>query len=261
MSGITIVKQKLFSRELRKKLVPNGGKRSLDLKHQIVRTGEKNIIDKIGDFFNNSGLTGFLSGTLNFLGWAGGGIATSIFGWLRERVEQVKSFNWNASEKELEALMESQNVRIASVWGSALGRSFGWVAGIGIGYGISFLCPVIGGGALAKTVATGVGKEAVGEIVSGLAGAVSQTVGALANNALISGYINYRKLLKQLPDNILRGIYGKDTAGFIKNKWGNEGQPVVSFNSKMDEFVESIQDKKLRAFTEAFLEESWGFLL
>jgi hypothetical protein len=257
MSGIAIIKKTLSSRQIRQKLIPNGGKRSLDLKHQIVRTGEKNAFDKIGDFFNNSGLKGFVSGSLNFLGWAGGGIATSTFGWLRDRTEQLKSFNWNASEKELEGLMDSQNMRIATAWGSALGRGFGWLVGIGIGYGISFLCPVIGGAALAKTVATNVGTEAIGEVTQGIGAAISQTAGALANNGLISGYINYRKLLKSIPNNVLTSIYGKSTAGFIKNNWGNEGEPVVSFNSKMDEFVESIQDKKLRAFTEAFLEESW----
>ena len=123
--SITIVKTKLFSREFRQKLVPNGGKRSLDLKHPIIRTDEKNVIDRIGDFFNNSGLTGFLSGTLNFLGWAGGGLATSIFGWLQGAVIQLWNFDWNASDKKLEALMESQNIRIASAWGSALGGAFG----------------------------------------------------------------------------------------------------------------------------------------
>jgi hypothetical protein len=257
MSAIKILKQKLYSREIRSKLTPNKGLRSLDLKHQIVRTEQKNVLDKIGDFFNNSGLTGFLSSTLNFLGWAGGGLLSSGWSWLVGRVEQLKAFNWNASDKELEGLMESQNVRIATAWGSALGTTFGWLVGIGVGYGVSFLCPVIGGGALAKTVATNVGTEALGEVTSGISAAINQTVGAFANNALISGYINYRKLLKSIPQNILTGIYGKDTAGFIKNNWGAEGQPNLSFNSKMDEFVESIQNNKLRAFVDAFLEESW----
>ncbi len=257
MSALKIVKQTLYSREIRKKLTPNKGIRSLDLSHAITRPEEKNILDKIGDFFNKSGLNGFLSSTLNLLGWAGGGLVTGIFGWLRDRTEQVKSFNWNASDKELELLMESQNVRIASAWGSALGASFGWLAGIGIGYGVSFLCPVIGGAALAKTVAGSVGQEAIGEITRGISGAITQTVGAIANNALISGYINYRKLLKSIPNNVLTSIYGKSTAAFIQKNWGAEGQPVISFNSKMDEFVENIQNNKLRAFTEAFLEESW----
>jgi hypothetical protein len=114
MSALKIVKQTLYSREIRKKLTPNKGIRSLDLSHAITRPEEKNILDKIGDFFNKSGLNGFLSSTLNLLGWAGGGLVTGIFGWLRDRTEQVKSFNWNASDKELELLMESQNVRIAS---------------------------------------------------------------------------------------------------------------------------------------------------
>lgn len=257
MSSLKLVKTKLFSRQIREKFVPNKGKRALDLKHEIVRNESKNFLDNIGDFFNASGLTNFLSGALNILGFAGGGLVSGIFNWLRDRTEQIKAFNWNASDKELMGLMESQNVRIASTWGSALGSSFGWLAGIGVGYGIRFLCPVIGGAALAKTVATRVSAEAIEEVSRGIAGAVQQTVGALANNALISGYINYRKLLKSIPDNVLTSIYGKSTAGFIKNNWGSEGQPIVSFNSKMDEFVESIKNNKLRAFTEAFLEESY----
>jgi hypothetical protein len=261
MSQLKLIKSKMVSRQIRERLVPNKGKRSLDLKHQIVRTDEKNIIDRIGDFFNQSGLTSFLSSAVNLLGWAGGGLASNIFNWVRDRTEQIKAFNWNASDQELEGLMESQNIRIATTWGSALGGAFGWLVGIGVGYGISFLCPVIGGAALAKTVATNVSAEAIGEVTRGISGAISQTAGALANNALISTYINYRKLLKSLPDSILKGIYGKDTAGFIKNNWGTEGQPVVSFNSKMDEFVESIENKKLRAFVEAFLEESYDSFL
>lgn len=260
--GLKLIKQLLGSRQVRQKFVPNKGKRSLDLKHEIVRQdGEKNILDKIGDFFNNSGLNGFLSGALNFLGFAGERLATGTFNWLRDRTEQVKAFNWNASDKELEGLMESQNVRIASVWGSALGSTFGWLAGIGVGYGISFLCPVIGGAALARTVAAKVGSEALEEVSRGLLGAITQTAGAFANNFLISGYINYRKLLKSIPDNVLTSIYGKSTAGFIKSTWGTEGQPIVSFNSKMDELVESIKNDKLRAFTEAFLEESYDSFL
>lgn len=256
MSALKLIKQKLLSREIRSKISPSKT-RSLDLKHAITRPDSKNVIDKIGDFFNNSGLTGFISGALNLFGWAGGGLVTGIFSWVVGRVGQLKSFNWNASDKELEDLMESQNVRIASTWGTALGQGAGWLAGVAIGYGISFLCPVIGGAALAKTVAGAVGKEGLEEVGRGLGNAVLQTFGAIGNNAMISGYINYRKLLNSIPSNVLTSIYGKSTADFIKNNWGKQGQPQISFNSAMDDFVESIQNKKLRAFTEAFLEEAW----
>ncbi len=256
MTQLKLSKTNLASRAIRQKIV--GSKtRSLDLKNPITRSEDKNLLDRAGDFFG--GLTSFISGGLKALAPAGGLVVT-CFSWLIDRVNQVKAFNWNASDKELEGLMNSQNLRIATAWGSALGRSLGWIAGIGIGYGVSFLCPVIGGAALARSVAANVGKEAIGEITQSLSGALSQTVGALANNALISGYINYRRLLKSLPSNILGGIYGKQTAEFIKKTWGSEGEPNLSFNSKMEEFVESIQNDKLRAFVDSFLEESWdGF--
>jgi hypothetical protein len=255
--SLKLIKQNLTSRAIRQKVVGKGQIRVLDLKHEISRSEDKNFLDKIGDAFN--GLGNFLSGALKIFAPAGN-FFVSAFSWLIDRTNQLKAFNWNASDKELEALMDSQNLRIATAWGSALGRSLGWIAGIGIGYGVSFLCPVIGGAALARTVATNVGKEAIGEITNSLSGALNQTVGALANNALISGYINYRRLLKSLPDKILGGIYGKSTAEFIKKTWGGDGQPNLSFNSKMEEFVESIQNDKLRAFVDAFLEESWdGF--
>ncbi len=258
MTQFKLTKGNLASRAIREKIV--GGKnknRSLDLKNPITRSEDKNIFDQAGDFFG--GLTSFISGGIKALAPAGG-LVVSCFSWLIDRTNQLKAFNWNASDKELEGLMNSQNLRIATAWGSALGRSLGWIAGIGIGYGVSFLCPVIGGAALARTVAGNVGKEAIGEITQSLSGALSQTVGALANNTLISGYINYRRLLKSLPSNILGGIYGESTAEFIKKTWGSEGAPNLSFNSKMEEFVESIQNDKLRAFVDSFLEESWdGF--
>lgn len=257
MSQLKLLKGNLASRAIRERVVGKGNLRSLDLKHEITRSEQRNFLDQVGSFFG--GLTNFLSGTLKILSPIGN-FFTSAFSWLIDRTNQLKAFNWNATDKELENAMNSQNLRIATAWGSALGRSLGWIAGIGVGYGVSFLCPVIGGASLARTVAANVGSEAIGEITSGLASALNQTVGALANNTLISAYINYRKLLKSLPDNVLTSIYGKSTTDFIKNFWGKEGQPNLSFNAKMDEFVESIQNDKLRAFVDAFLEESWdGF--
>lgn len=259
MSQLKLLKSALSSRVTRQRVLGGANKqRSLDLKHQIARTEEKNLLDRIGDTFG--GLGNFLSGAFGKLLPSAGGLIASAFSWLIDRTNQLKAFNWNASDKELEALMESQNIRIATAWGSALGQSLGWIAAIGVGYGVSFLCPVIGGASLARTIAGKVGAEAIGEITNGLAGALNQTVGAFANNALISGYINYRRLLKSLPDGVLNQIYGKQTGEFVKKFWGGAGQPNLSFNSQMDEFVESIKNDKLRAFVDAFLEESWdGF--
>jgi hypothetical protein len=258
MTTLKLVKQTLASRNIRKKILGNNQIRKLDLSHPLSKKEEKSWQDRAGDLFN---------GTVGFLGWAAGGIlnlggwsAQGIWGWLVGRVEQVKAFNWNASDKELESLMKSQNLRIAAAWGNALGRSVGWIAGIAVGYGLSYLCPVIGGASLARTVATNVGRTGVEEVTNGVLGAITQTVGALANNALINFYIDIRRVFRQVPMNTLTKIYGRTTAEFIRDNWSTS-KPNVSFNSKMDELVESIKNDELRTFVEAFLEESWdGFM-
>ena len=258
MTTLKLIKQTLSSRAIRKKILGDNKIRKLDLSHSLSRKEEKSFLDKAGDFFN---------GTVGFLGWAGGEIlnfagwsAVGIFGWLVGRGEQIKSFDWNASDKELRGLMKSQNLRIAAAWGNALGKAVGWISGVAVGYGISYLCPVIGGASLARTVAANVGKEGVQEVTNGVLGAIGQTVGALANNSLISSYINIRKLFRQVPIKTLTKIYGKSTAEFIADNWSTS-KPNVSFNSKMDELVESIKNDELRTFVNAFLEESWdGFM-
>ncbi len=144
--------------------------------------------------------------------------------------------------------------------GGAIGQSFGWLVGIGIGYGISYLCPVIGGAALARLIASKTSKEAIEELLPVFRTAITQTATALGRNVLINGYIQYRKLLKTAPRPLLDAIFGKDTAGFIKNVWGGEGGPDMSFNTQMDEAIESIKNKYVKAFLEEFFDEAWdGF--
>jgi hypothetical protein len=196
---------------------------------------------------------GFIGGLLKTIAFS----ATKIWGWVIGRIEQLKSFNWNASDAELATMIENQNLALAGLWGGVVGQGFGWLAGIGIGYGVAFLCPVVGGAALARLTATKVGREAVEEILPALRNALTQTAGALANAGLISVYTNYRRLLKSAPLAFLKGLYGDQTADFIKNIWGNKGGPDMSFNVQMDEAVESISNKYLQNFLEEFFDESW----
>ncbi|MEP0868873.1 hypothetical protein NDA01_03555 [Trichocoleus desertorum AS-A10] len=254
---LLIKAEQLTSRAIRKQTT--GGKpRLLDLSKRFVPvTKDKTFLGRIFDFGRSLG--GFISGAINLIRNIAVS-ATGIFGWLLARVEQLKQFDWNASDAELRQQMKGQNVQLAAIWGTALGNATGWLVGVGVGYGVSFLCPVIGGAALARTVATAAGTEALEEITAGIGGALRATAGIMANRAVTWGYINYRRLLKRVPKPILERLYGKSGANFIKNTWGNEGEPIISFNSEMDEFVESIQSETTRAFVENFLEESWeGF--
>ncbi|WP_055076515.1 hypothetical protein [Pseudanabaena sp. 'Roaring Creek'] len=251
MTQLKLIKSALNSRYIRSKV--GNSVRTIDVKHEILRKKQGNkFVNLLGNAFK-----GFISAKIADFqkGWTNAG---AIFGWLVQRVEQVKQFDWNASDKQLEALMESQNIRIATVWGTALGRSAGWLAAIACGYGISYLIPVVGGATLARAVTAGAAKEGLPEIGYALTNALEQTFGAWANNGMTSGFINYRKFMKWLSEkNLLDGLYGKDKAKWIREEWGKDGGPNMSFNSGMDDFIESIENKKLQAFLQAFLEEGW----
>jgi hypothetical protein len=195
-------------------------------------------------------LLGQALGLLNFS-------ASKVWSWVLNGINFIKQFDWNATDDALRQGNEGRNTALASIWGSVVGQGLGWLVGIGIGYGISFLCPVIGGAALARTIALKTSQEASEEVLPALYNALGETVKTFAANQLTEGYIAFRQMLKKAPKGLLETIYGKDTASFIQNVWGSKGGPNMSFNYQVEQFVEGISDKNVQAFVEALLEESW----
>ncbi|OLP19817.1 hypothetical protein BST81_03545 [Leptolyngbya sp. 'hensonii'] len=226
--------------------------RTIDFVNSIQKVKRKN---KFLDFIWNGAKTFFgnwLTG-LNFLKIS----VSTIFGWGYSALESIKAFDWNASDKSLALSQQQLNIQLATIWGGLLGQGLGWLAGIGVGYGISLVVPVIGGAKLAKMIASAVALEGLDEIGTSFKAAISQTVRLFAGQAAISVYINYRQFLKGLPREWLVKFYGEDDADFILQVWGEEGGPNYSFNSYMDEQVNSIQNPVTQAFVEELLEEAW----
>lgn len=221
-------------------------------------------LTRLGSQTSSGGLVQQIwNGATAFAGWIGGlvkGIAfsvTGVWGWLVERIEQLKNFDWNASDVELTKLVANQNTQMAALWGNVVGSGLGWLAGIAVGGGVGFLCPVIGGAALAKAVIGRVGTEAASELFPAIGGALAATTGLLANKVLIAGYINFRRMLKKAPRSLLEVIYGKDGADFIQDIWGRGNGPKMSFNEIMEESIDSIKNDALRVFIENLFEEAW----
>lgn len=182
---------------------------------------------------------------------------SAAFGWLYSGIEALKAFDWNASDKSLLASQQNLNVQLATLWGGVVGNGLGWLAGLAVGYGISLVCPVIGGAKLAKLVAGAVAFEGLDEFTANLFGVLRQTARLLTGQALIGLYVNYRNFIKGLPYDWLVRLYGQDTADFIRQVWGEEGGPVYSFNKFVDDQVQSIKNPVLEAFVEELLEEAW----
>lgn len=229
----------------------------------------------IADIFNNpffgvikAGLSAIQRYVFNpiagFVGWGFskllsfvGASASEIWSLVVQSAQAIWRFDWNATDEALKQMIDGQYLGLAGIWGGFVGQGLGWFAGIGIGYGISFLCPVIGGAGLARLVASKAALEAGQELGASFGNAMRATAGALVNNALISGYINYRKFIKKLPDNAIKTLFGEDSVNFIKNVWGANGAPNMSFSTQVEEAVEKIDNKYIKTFVENLLEESW----
>lgn len=183
--------------------------------------------------------------------------AKNIFLSLIATANQIFTFNFNASDADLQQIIKNQNIAIASAWGTAFGRTAGWLTGIAIGAGVAMVCPVIGGAALASGVVLALAPEALEEIAQGFGQAIGVTARAGATATLISTYINFRKLVKSIPLDKLEKILGPQRARAIKYEWGKQGGPSFTLSGKYEERLEKISSAEARAFTESFFDEAF----
>ena len=258
--AITILKDSLLSRTARRAITSDRARRiATDLAFSTaddepergpIATVASGLINRV--FRPLLGFTGWL--IINLFRFAGFS-ATRIFQWLINGVAAIARFDWNQTDAEIRRLQQNNNLVLASVWGAFVGQGIGWLTGIGVGYGLAFICPVIGGGSLARIIAASVASEAFDELRFGLQAAAAQTARTLGSNVVLQQYLNLRKLLKLQPSSRLAALFGEQSADWIKTQWGAEGGPDLSFANQYEERIESISNDALRNFTEAVTEE------
>lgn len=213
------------------------------------KTNKGTLVDLVWDAGKK--IVGFIGGLINGIRFS----AKAIFEFIRNVGFVISTFDWNASDEALKGIIEARNVALAGTVGGLVGKTVGWGVGIAIGAGISFLIPVIGGAALASAVALATTKEALQELGASLKAVISQAAQSVATWALISGYINIRKMIKNLPLSTLEGILGKERAKWFKEQWGNKGGTNYSFAAETERRIEAIDNKYWKAFTEQAIEE------
>jgi hypothetical protein len=255
---IELTPSQLFSRATRT-LVAENGKRliSLDLSFSEIDDGNEGVIGKI--IQAGQQLSGFLLGaTFNLAKWGLSRINfQAIFSWLVTSTAKLAVFDWNASDTELNAIISAQNLQLYSIWGGAFGQTIGWITGVGLGYGIGLAFPVIGGSALARTIASATSLEAIEEIMSAIRLAITQTVEVKANNAALRTYMGFRSAIKRIPSKYFRLLWGADNQveTAIKDYWGAEKGSQWSFASQIEKSIENIASKKWEMFVEEAVDE------
>ncbi len=228
--------------------------RRLNLLARVSGVGEDGGGGFLDRFFDTSG------SLVGFIGRVAGGLGFSFvrgIQWLRQQFDRLYSFNWNATDAQLQSMVESQNVQLAAIWGGVVGSAVGWLGGIAIGAGLAYVVPVVGGALLSKAVISNGVQEIASDLLPRLTQALTQTAGTLVNNSLISGYMGLRSLIKRLPPATLDSIVGAESGRWMREEWGSDGGPNMSFMARQDRAVESIDGAAFQAFIEEFLDEAW----
>lgn len=254
--GLTVRAVNLASRTIRKQVTSsNSGIRQISTLNRFLSDSEQGATDGgllggLGRLFRrviNLGARGAGWIFRNLLGVASFSFS-GIWSWLVNAGQQLVNFDWNSSDAELRQLASSGYLASAATWGAFVGSGFGWLAGIGLGYGVSMLCPVIGSAALARYIAGQVALEAIEEVSQNLRVAVLQTMRAMTNQATLSLYINSRKFLKRNSDRLpprLREVI---------DNWGSDNGPRVTISDTIEERIERLP-LPLQIFTEEAIDE------
>jgi hypothetical protein len=249
--ALVIKAQELISRATRKR-VTGGNLRKLDLKGAI--TQQKSSGGLVSFLFNAAEkLAGFISKAINFFQWS----ISGAVGWIINAATTLSQFNWNISDKELKTQLDSTNQQLASVWGGLTGSGIGWTVAIGLGFGVGLVVPVIGGSLLGASIATAVGREALGDLGQRLKNALVTSVNVAAVNATVNSYIGFRKMLKNPSNPVLGWIMGEERAKSFKKEWGREGGPDWSIAGQVEKKVESIPNKLTQEFVRSAISEGF----
>jgi len=163
-------------------------------------------------------------------------------------VQQLWTFNWNSTDKELLASMESRLTAISGQFGEFVGSAMGYL-----------LCGALPGvlafawnPAVAAVILSNVSAEASEEAYDNFAAIATSSRQLLWSNMIKHGFINTRRWLKR-PDNPFYDLL-KEKLGDNFTKWGESGQESFSFSNEVEERIEAISDPKLQNFAEEFVD-------
>lgn len=171
-----------------------------------------------------------------------------VFNFLGQSIQRVYSFNWNVSDTEIDAALQSSISSLYGQLGEAAGQAVGWlVCGI-LPATLTFMFNP----GVARMVMADMTEEARDEVWGSLAACKSTAVSMLGNAMVANGFKSARRWLKR-PDNPFYGFL-KDHFGENFTKWGDANRPSWSFASEVDNRVEQIADPNWRNFTEEFVD-------
>ncbi|MGL5874223.1 MAG: hypothetical protein ACRC2R_17950 [Xenococcaceae cyanobacterium] len=204
------------------------GERAFDAAASLAPTGQSGggLLSKI---FNGAlKFVGFLlSAACGFIAWS----ATTLVDIVVEAYFEIKYFDWNQTDKDLEAEIKASNIAIVGALGGLTGTGLVWLTGIAVAGGLTVKFPVLAG-QIALRLAEEGGDEIRGELVNLL----TTTRQSIIKGLILGGLLTLRKLR----------WFGLAPVTQEKPPW--------TIAEAIDKLVEKIPNDYLEAFVRGFLD-------
>jgi hypothetical protein len=183
---------------------------------------------------------------------------SQVFSGFINAGQRISTFDFNKTDAQLKRELESHNLVMASALGALTGRSIGSALAVGGGAFAGLTVPKISSTGLAKRLIEAGSERAKEEIIEEVESLLNTTKSLLANRVLIEGYMKLRSFIKKQPLVVLERFFDKETALYIKNKWGNEGEEPLILSEIVEEKIESISNPMVRVFVEEAIDEGYA---
>jgi hypothetical protein len=247
-----IIKQNLSAYTIREAKGMNGirtvgGEKSI----KFIPEWLQNVAGTIWEFSTKLGgfVWGKISSAFNFT-------FTGVWGFLTSSVQFLWSFNWDATDQQLDSLLSGIQIQLSAQLGGTLGNLAGFL-----------VCGAVPGAAMLKfnkmlavRILKEVGEEALEELGGNLSALCSTAFLGLAQTAMISIFKSARRNLKNYfkdptsnQSRFMKKIFGAGFDNFIAS-WG-DGKNNYSFSNQTEEALDRIPNELVREFLEEFLEE------
>lgn len=177
---------------------------------------------------------------------------TALWGILIAAFHYVWTFNWNATDAQLDAAIKQGFVQLAGTFGATLGNALGYI----VCGAIPGLLTATFNEPLAVHMLEEIGDEAADEIASNLANLIKQTGMQLVKMTMAWLYKNTRAFFRSGAANTTRKLIqsGAISQNTIDKAKASKDQPW-SFAIAFNNLVESIPNQALQNFVEEFFDE------
>jgi len=177
----------------------------------------------------------------------------SLCQWIVQGVQELWTFNWNITDEELDKEVQNAFDSIYGILGDMAGSIVGQACGIIPGVVSVWVNP-----RLMNQIKTHLGEHAYDKVIGELYAIFGWAKQVVQKWLFAKAYGMGRKIIKKIVRNssAIQELLGEERTKAITETWGSKGAKPWTFAQQYEEWVDSIEDRRVKAFVESFVERT-----